>query len=406
MTKNDGSTEKQTIRIVDADGHEIGRTYPRRAAGLIKKGRACYMNDSQIRLYTSGPISNSEVKKMNDNKQNETFTAPQGNTEGNVTVPAELVNRLYFNPRKWSMNKECKNGVGIRSVIQGPAGELDESYMIGSWDWQNWSEIISETMLLPKNTLHTFSFWLNGGENDRADEVCRFEIIFNNNWDDRYTFNLNRNFIRPLKKLNGWEYYEIPFRTLDNEYTQFKFIAHKAYMTVLPAKELSAYDHVQDNPDPYEAQRPQRPNLVFSDGFPATGWYSTKALANDHSAQHGGATASATDMDELHDALESCQSALSELLTRTANAFTFNSDSIIQTVDTCLRGHIRNALDSISGVTDADEIADRLQDALSDSLEEIRDAVEEVRDSFEEYQDTLDEVMDDFTDLSDSLQDI
>ena len=28
MTKNDGSTENQTIRIVDADGHEIGRTYP------------------------------------------------------------------------------------------------------------------------------------------------------------------------------------------------------------------------------------------------------------------------------------------------------------------------------------------------------------------------------------------
>ena len=36
------------------------------------------------------------------------------------------------------------------------------------------------------------------GENDRNNEVCRFEIVFNNDHENRYTYNLNRNFVKPL----------------------------------------------------------------------------------------------------------------------------------------------------------------------------------------------------------------
>lgn len=162
ITKNTDSNEKKLVRIVDADGNEIGRTYPKRAAGLVKKGRACYMNDFQIRLNTSDTEHNSEVRKMDDK----------------MMTNCESV-KLYFDPRNWSFNRDCSNNVGSRSFLQGPDGELAEAYTIGDWSY-HWTEIVSKTLLLKKQTRHVFVFWLNGGENDRNDEVCRFEVIFNN----------------------------------------------------------------------------------------------------------------------------------------------------------------------------------------------------------------------------------
>lgn len=185
--------------------------------------------------------------------------------------------KLYFEPREWSFNKDCGNNVGSRSFIAGPDGVLAEGYMIGDWGC-NWTEIVSKTLLLPKNKDCSFTFWLNGGENDRNDEVCRFEVVFNNDYEQRFTYNLNRNYIRPVKKLNGWELYEIPFRTQDNEYTQLRFVAQKAYMTVLSAKDASAYEGLTGSEDPFEAERPQRHNIVFDDGYPINKWYSTQKL--------------------------------------------------------------------------------------------------------------------------------
>ncbi len=192
--------------------------------------------------------------------------------------------KLYFDPRTWSFNRACKENVGNRSFITGPDGVLAESFTIGDWS-NHWTEIVSETLLLPKNTDCSFTFWLNGGENDRNDEVCRFDILFNNNHEQRFSYNLNRNYIRPVKKLNGWELYEIPFRTQDNEYTELRFVAQNAYTTILTAKDVSAYAELVDHPDPFEADRPQRHNIVFSDGFPSNNWYSTKSLREKHMQQ-------------------------------------------------------------------------------------------------------------------------
>lgn len=50
--------------------------------------------------------------------------------------------------------------------MQGPDGVIREAFMLGDWGG-NWTEIVSPNLTLQKNTLHTFTFWLNGGENDR-----------------------------------------------------------------------------------------------------------------------------------------------------------------------------------------------------------------------------------------------
>lgn len=276
IAKNTDSERKKTVRVLDGEGNQIGLTYPRRAAGLVKKGRAYYVNDFIIRLNMSDTTlpegrHQSEVMKM-DNQI--IIDSTDNKTENQIY-------KLYFNPRKWSFNQTCKDNVGNRSFITGPDGVLAEAYMIGNWT-NAWTEIVSETLLLPKNTDCSFTFWLNGGENDRNDEVCRLEIIFNNNFEQRLNYNLNRNYIPPVKKLNGWELYEIPFRTEDNEYTELRFVAQRAYMTILSAKDVSAYADIPDTVDPFEGERPQRHNIIFSDGFPTNSWYSTKALQKSH----------------------------------------------------------------------------------------------------------------------------
>lgn len=273
MTKNTGNAEKLTVTVLSQDGEPTGLTYPRRAAGLVKKGRARFVNDNTIRLNSVSDVTTitEDIKMDNNiNTLNETKTQQPD-------IPEQPINRLYFDAREWSFNKDCQKNVGSRSFMQGPDGIISEAFTIGDWGY-NWTEIVTKSLILPKHMLHTFTFWLNGGENDNNNEVCRLEIIFNNDYENRYTYNLNRNFIKPLKKCRGWELYEIPFITADNEYTQLRFVAQRAYMTVLNAKPVYEYADLPEILDEFEGERPQRHNIVFDDGFPMNTWYSTKAL--------------------------------------------------------------------------------------------------------------------------------
>lgn len=49
-------------------------------------------------------------------------------------------------------------------------------------------------------------------------------------------------------------------------------------MAVQPAKEPEYYANLEDVVDEFEELRPQRHNIIFADGWPANGWYSTKEL--------------------------------------------------------------------------------------------------------------------------------
>ncbi|MDF2589801.1 MAG: hypothetical protein K0S41_3642 [Anaerocolumna sp.] len=188
-----------------------------------------------------------------------------------------MENRLYFNAREWKFNPDCDKNAGERTFITGLDGKLVEIYTLGNWGW-DWSEIISKQLTLQKNTEYTFTFWLNGGENDRNNEVCRLQITFNNDHENSLIYKLNRNYIKPLKHYKGWELYEIPFTTEDNEYTELKFVAQAAFMAVMPAKDKEEYADLPDEVDEFYNVRPQRHNIVFDDGWPNNTWYSTQRL--------------------------------------------------------------------------------------------------------------------------------
>ena len=55
----------QTILVLDEQGMEIGHTYPKRAKGLVKKCRAEFVSDREIRLCRQCPTyENMEDKEV------------------------------------------------------------------------------------------------------------------------------------------------------------------------------------------------------------------------------------------------------------------------------------------------------------------------------------------------------
>lgn len=181
---------------------------------------------------------------------------------------------------------------------------------------------------LERNTEYHFVFWLNGGENDNSDETCMFQVIFTDNsmraseaeWEQRLCYKLNRAYIKPLKKYNGWELYDIPFTTNDCEYTQMRFTAQRAPMAIMEAREPAFYAELEDRIDEFANRRPQRHNIIFEDGWPtANVWYSTEALRRGNTANPPGAGFNMDEfMEEFSNMDELCQRVAAEVSSRIA----------------------------------------------------------------------------------------
>ena len=78
MTKN--------VTIIAENGTYVGTTYPKRAKGLIRNGRALFVDDCTIRLFAE-----AEPSDENSNQSE-----------------VEQMNYIYFNPRRWS-SKQTQN---------------------------------------------------------------------------------------------------------------------------------------------------------------------------------------------------------------------------------------------------------------------------------------------------------
>ena len=322
---------------------------------------------------------------------------------------------LYFNAREWHFNKDCKDNTGSRSFMTGPDGVLTEAFTIGNWTW-NWTEICTKQLTLAKNTPHMFTFWLNGGENDRNNEVCRFEVVFNNDHENRYTYNLNRNFIQPVKRLNGWELYEIPFTTGDNEYTELRFVAQYAYMTVMTAKDKFEYADIPDTVDEFADERPQRHNIVFQDGWPTNNWYSTKNLRaakekrEREDTQNGGnvqpdkrdlsgtMTGMTSAFNGLAGAMDAVNGTLSGVSQMVEGSIKSACDMLRQRITTSAVQVGANNPDELAE-TVCEEFSDRISDAINDNSSAMTDQVEslleDVQSTLEDLRDTVEELNED-----------
>lgn len=281
-------------------------------------------------------------------------------SEGNAS---DKPKQLFFNAREWKPSKDCEKTVATRSFISDPFGSLTEAYTIGDWNW-NWSQIETKDMVLDKNTDYEFVFWLNGGENDRNNEVCRFEIVFDNDDENRYMYNLNRSYIKYLKHYKGWYLYSIPFNTGDACYTKLRFVSMASYTTILMANSVESYDSLPEDIPPEGV--PQRHNVIFSEGFPRNSWWSNKVfpdLQNNNSEQKG-----ADGLSEL--------SGLGDRISQAMQGKFGNSDKYNQ-IARLVRERIEEELED---ELDPDELADELMDEIDvDSIKE--QIIQQIKDS-------------------------
>ncbi len=266
------------MTVTDETGKNIGTTYPKRARGLVKNGRALYVDDCTIRLSAKAEPSDikSEVKQMN---------------------------YIFFNPREWYCGDMAKQNIfseantsAERSFASGFDGDLVEILMLGGWNTAR-SEMVSKIYSLMPDTEYSFVFWLNGGENDKQSEVCQLRIAFSGRTDCWNVYKLNRNFIKPILHYQGWELYAITFKTPEVDSvaptvpvvnTQLGFLSGYAPMAIQAAKEPEFYKDWKDSPDEFAGLRPQRHNIVFEDGWPSRSMYggnkySTEFLREQHS---------------------------------------------------------------------------------------------------------------------------
>lgn len=285
----------QTVSVLDERNTVIGYTYPKRAKGLVKKRRAEFVSDNAIRLHRQCPT----YENMEDMEMNQ-------------------IHYITVNPSAWHKNPD-ENGLNVRGpfnrvndptvcerfMIDNPLANdiaslprLTEVLSVGSWNWDVTSYIAGNIHEIEPDSEYHFVFWLNGGENDRSDETCQLQILFTATPDpasrgEFYAaglhFRLNRGYIKPLKKYNGWEYYDIPFTTPQTGYgyVQFQLVADRAPMALIDAREPELYKDLPDLTDPYVDRRPQRHNIFFEDGWPVDKWYSTTNLAHEKRVQAG-----------------------------------------------------------------------------------------------------------------------
>lgn len=192
--------EKNVI-VTDADGKEIGSTYPRRAKGLIKNGRAEYADDHTIRLkLTRAPTADKATEELKMSKV------------------------IDFNARDFGFDESCVStdggevNVGGRAFVTTQLGNT-EVWEIGDWRW-SWSQIKCEKKL-EKNTDYVFRFSMEGGICSTDDAVTTAQIFPKDGWESRCSYTLDHNKFMPAvcKKCGDGllRTFELPFNTGETE---------------------------------------------------------------------------------------------------------------------------------------------------------------------------------------------
>lgn len=246
MTKN--------VIVLDEFGNQTGLTYPKRARGLVKNGRAEYANgcETEIRLLSAH--------------------APAEKTEELI-----MSNVINFNAREFKFDETCESKAGSRILVTDGFGNNIEQFEIGDWNW-TWTQIACEKRL-EKNTDYVFRFAMTGGHNDTEDAVSQFIIVprteggnLIDDWDDRWVYPLDKSRFKPVlskRDDSGMiRVYEIPFNSGDSGIVRLMFVAQHAVARFMQAYENEKYAELEDLT--YEQWLDERRNNI--DGCDECGW--------------------------------------------------------------------------------------------------------------------------------------
>lgn len=212
------------------NGRIIGATYPKRAKGLVKKGRAEYTDDHTIRLrFTHEPTVDTDTEESKMSKV------------------------IDFNAREFRFDETCQSldgnevNAGMKVYVTMSFGNT-EVWEIGDWNW-TWSQIRRD-IKLEKNTDYVFRFAMEGGVCDTDNAVTIAHIAPKREWEDRYSYLLDHNKFMPvICKRDGdglLRVFELPFNTGEDEEWIIYLVAQHAVTRYFAPVDISL---IEDMPD-------------------------------------------------------------------------------------------------------------------------------------------------------------
>jgi len=266
---------EKNVTIIDENGVVIGYTYPKRAKGLVKKGRAEPVDENCICMKDKSFISqitDTQVPTVDEYKFAEVH---------------KMSKVIGFEARKFGIDPTCTgNNIANRMFVTDALGNNVEVYEIGDWG-HNWTQISYE-MPVEKDTDFEFLFAMTGDIDEvRGDAKCNFivmpihekakvkaisdmsasdeakagEVIESadadpaedpgkDDWNNRYQYSLLHREYRPTmeKVWNGSSirFYRIPFNTGDADKIKFVFVAFQKPYKIFPVKNFEEYADLPD----------------------------------------------------------------------------------------------------------------------------------------------------------------
>ena len=221
---------EKNIIVSDVNGRRIGATYPKRAEGLVKNGRAEMISDHEIRL-----------------KITQSLAVSIDTEENNMS---KVIN---FNARDFEFDASCNTNVGFRGFVTTALGN-EEVWEIGNWNW-DWTQICANLSGLEKNMDYVFRFAMTLGHNDDNREESLVHIHYtdsDNAWENRFTYCIKMSRFRPILSKRDPEedtmirVFELPFNT--GEHTDFRIVivSQHAVARFFTARENATYAELED----------------------------------------------------------------------------------------------------------------------------------------------------------------
>ncbi len=215
----------KNIIVTDINGNVTGATYPKRAKGLIKSGRAVEVDECTIRLtasvYTAAFSDDMEERRM-----------------------ADIID---FKARSFKLVEECVSNKGTRLIVT----ENDENVECFEIGEDGAMTEIERKVTVEADKDYVFRFALKSRVNG-SDAESMVHIYFDS-MGDGYTYPLDRedkNRFKPVickKTEDGLlRVFELPFNSGDATSATIRISVHDMTAWIYPAKEKAAYDALED----------------------------------------------------------------------------------------------------------------------------------------------------------------
>ena len=219
MTKN--------ILVTNFNGDIIGATYPKRARGLIKSGRAVQIDEGTIQLSDAAGTYAFSIKNMEDK---------------------EMANVIDFRARGFKLDEKIATSKGTRLMVT-EGGESVECFEIAQGGAATG---IVKTVELEKDKDYVFRFAMKS-KFVRADVAESSVSIFFKEPGDGYTYPIDRgdkNRFKPVickKNDDGiFRVYELPFNSGDDTSCTISIQLHDMSAWIYPAKDIESYSALED----------------------------------------------------------------------------------------------------------------------------------------------------------------